>query len=148
MKFFGAKTNRVGSRIVILLLTLPLLAGDLQGTAVAKTLPYLAVLAADREPMVGHGHGLLGGRDGCVLLRDGLRKPTLVVAPPGYGLVAGGRRVKLVNDTGVKIAMLGLVTTLNGGYGGQYLHDRAGLNAILTVPVPDTCIFGYVFFVH
>ena len=148
MKFLRVKTSHAGPRFAILLLTLPLLAGVMQGTAFAKTLPYLAVLAADREPMVGHGYGILGGRDGCVLLNDALRKPTLVVVPPGYGLVRGPRRVKLVNDTGVKIAMLGLATTLNGGYAGQYLHDRAGLNAILTAPVPDTCIFGYIFFAH
>jgi len=146
MKFFGAKTNRVGSRIVILLLTLPLLAGVMQGTAVSKTLPYVAVLAADREPMTGHGHGVLEAKQGCVTLRDGLAKPTLVVVPPGYGLALGRRRAKLLDDKGVKIAKLGRVTTLDGGYAGQYQDDRAGLNAILTVPVPDTCDFGYVFF--
>ena len=132
--------------MVILLLTIPLLAGAMQGTAVARSKSYLAVLAADQEQMTGHGHGVLAAKRGCVILRDGLAKPTLLVFPLGYSLSSARPKAKLLDETGAKVATLGRVTTLNGGYSGQYKNDEAALDAILVAPIPDRCTYGYVFF--
>lgn len=108
--------------------------------------PYLAVLSAPpQEVMVGKAQGTLMEKDGCVVLDDAFKEPTLVVWPPGYVLRRGSQGLAVADETGRTFAVFGQTILISGGYAGQYRGDAPSLNRLLARPVPSGCKYGEVF---